>query len=203
MEIDSLMKQNKISEFKPIPLRCNCDEMVMKIRGYNYYVSSHGIVFNKRMKKITTYIDGRGYRKVTLSKNGQSDIKHIYELVAEAFIENVDNEPYIIHIDMNKKNNRMDNLKYSSTMENYLIKPKNNKLKPNNKSGYTGVSLISSSGKWRAAIKRNGKSMYKGHFKDKEDAIAAVKEAEAEYIKTQNLNFESLQNYKFNFLIKA
>lgn len=62
----------------------------------------------------------RGYKRVTLSKNGKVEKLSIHRLVAKAFIPNPDNKPHINHIDGDKKNNILSNLEWCTQSENML-----------------------------------------------------------------------------------
>lgn len=53
----------------------------------------------------------------------------------------------------------------------------------NNTSGVTGVTWDSSRGKWTAQIVFQGRRIYLGRYANKEEAIAARKEAEEKYFK--------------------
>ncbi|MBM4762694.1 AP2 domain-containing protein [Bacillus sp. B15-48] len=57
------------------------------------------------------------------------------------------------------------------------------KLHFNNKTGYTGVRWAKQSNKWHAYIGFRGKQISLGYYSNKEDAIAARKEAEEKYHK--------------------
>lgn len=61
---------------------------------------------------------GNPYLHVMLSKHSKCTPRKIHRLVAEAFIPNPDKLPCIDHIDCNKKNNRVDNLRWCSYAEN-------------------------------------------------------------------------------------
>ena len=72
----------------------------------------------------------------------------------------------IDHIDRNKLNNKIENLKDSSKSENAL----NSK-----RSEEGGVSWVESRKKWRAYIKRNYKQIFLGYYSIKDHALIAVK----------------------------
>lgn len=88
----------------------------------NYSVSSLGRV--KRLKSSGYSImlkpidDGKGYRKVHLFKEGKSKLYLIHRLVAQAFIPNPDNLPYINHKDEDRANNRVENLEWCTAQYN-------------------------------------------------------------------------------------
>lgn len=81
------------------------------------------------------------------------------------------------HIDKNELNNRRENLRPCTHQQNDF----NRGLYKNNKSGITGVSWKNKERVWTAAICHNGKSIYLGCFKNKDDAIVARLRAEAEH----------------------
>lgn len=79
----------------------------------------------------------------------------------------------IDHIDKDKTNNRIENLRARTSSQN----KGNIGLLRNNRSGYKGVSLNSRSGKWHAQIKIHGKQTYLGRFDTPEGAALRYNEA--------------------------
>lgn len=69
-----------------------------------------------RILSPTTY--PKGYKKVTLRKNNISKSFFIHRLVAEAFIPNPNNYPYVNHKDENPSNNHSDNLEWCTNEYN-------------------------------------------------------------------------------------
>jgi len=61
------------------------------------------------------------------------------------------------------------------------INLRNQKLRKTNSSGVCGVYWHKGCGKWYACIHVNYKNKHLGYFVNKEDAIAARKQAEFEY----------------------
>ena len=89
-----------------------------------YEVSSLGQVRrihkdNRSSKyKVLSQDTLKGYKKVTLFKNGIGYKKQVHRLVAEAFIPNPLNLEQINHKDENPSNNNVDNLEWCSRIYN-------------------------------------------------------------------------------------
>lgn len=95
--------------------------------GYEglYKISSHGKVksYHARYKKpriLKTSMTTTGYRKVELVKNKVKKSRKIHRLVAEAFIPNEENKPYVNHLDSNPLNNNVNNLEWCTQKENMV-----------------------------------------------------------------------------------
>lgn len=82
------------------------------------------------------------------------------------------------HINGNKKDNRLCNLRICNKSQNAY----NSKINTNNTSGHTGVYFRKDTQKWVATIKNNNRNISLGCFKDKSDAIKAREEAEKRII---------------------
>lgn len=84
---------------------------------------------------------------------------------------------YADHIDRDKKNNRISNLREVSNLEN----SRNATLGKNNTSGHFGVCWHSRGKFWTATICVDYRGIYLGSFPTKDEAIAARKAAELKY----------------------
>jgi len=96
-----------------------------KINGFNYYVSSDGEIRNYNGIHLKQHIQN-GYKRLTLIKNGKQHKLYVHRIIAEAFIENPLNKPFIDHINRIKTDNRIENLRWCSCSENNLNKGKEN-----------------------------------------------------------------------------
>lgn len=80
-----------------------------------YQVSNFGKVKSKR--KILIPAKGE-YLKVSLSKNGTQKTRYIHRLVAETFLDNKSNLPFVNHKDENRYNNNVNNLEWCTNKYN-------------------------------------------------------------------------------------
>jgi len=141
----------------------------------NYEVSISGSVRNVKTKRILKpYIRGIGYYCVKLLKNNICKNLPIHRLVANAFLPNVENKECVDHIDSNKLNNTISNLRWCSNQENSF----NRQLSSNNTSTIKGVRFENN--KWRAQICFNYKKIHIGYFDSLEDAKQARQKKAAE-----------------------
>ncbi|MBQ7706039.1 MAG: HNH endonuclease [Selenomonadaceae bacterium] len=76
----------------------------------------------ERLKKdegtiLPQQINEKGNPTVTLEKDGESKVFEVKYLIAETFVPNPDNKPFVIHKNGNKQDNRADNLEWSDVDE--------------------------------------------------------------------------------------
>lgn len=81
-------------------------------------VNEEGQVRNDETGKFLKGTILHTYRYINFRWNGKQKNKSVHRLVAEAFLPNPDNLPCVHHIDGNRLNNRLDNLKWVSEQEN-------------------------------------------------------------------------------------
>ena len=115
----------------------------------NYIIHSNGTVYGKKNNKLVTqYVNKKGYMTVMLYR-GKEKRKNwkVHRLVAEAFISNDECKLCVDHIDRNKRNNDISNLRWATHSEN-----NNNKgMYKSNKSGHTNISYDKTKKKWTYA----------------------------------------------------
>ena len=90
--------------------------------GYEglYEVSSCGQIKSLRKGALLTPHKINGYYVVRLCKNGKMKNHKVHRLVAIAFIPNPENKAFVDHIDTNRSNNRVENLRWVTASENSL-----------------------------------------------------------------------------------
>lgn len=113
--IDNL-RWNTYTKYLREQYKCNWKSII----GYNnYYVSDTGIVWSAYSTNIIKQRIVSGYNSVNIGYP-KSMFKHVHRLVAMAFIPNPLNLPVVNHKDLDKFNNRLDNLDWVSSSENRI-----------------------------------------------------------------------------------
>ena len=111
-------------------------------------------------------VSNRGYVVVQLNRKRYLAHRIIWLLVYGKMPIMVD------HIDGNKQNNRIENLREVDNTLNHW----NERRRSTNKSGHKGVWWHKQSKRWEAACRANGKQVTIGRFERIEDAVEAVKQ---------------------------
>ena len=136
-----------------------------------YYISKCGKVFStKRNRLLSTHITRNGYERVSLSFNNKSYKFFVHQLVVSAYIGErpvgQGSETHIDHIDANKKNNHVSNLRIINRRDN--VTKEMPKLLGANQNR---------SGKYMAQIRVNGWLQYLGSYDTPEQAHSRYKVA--------------------------
>jgi hypothetical protein len=84
------------------------------------------------------------------------------------------------HINRDKLDNAITNLRYATPYENSLNK---GKIQRPTSSQYKGVYLDKKTGKWRAMIQYNRTKYYLGSFSEEKDAALAYNQKATEFFK--------------------
>lgn len=148
----------------------------------NIYSSSMTRVLNKEAGSLCT----NGYRKIKFQKKYYLAHRIIWKI-------NTGNDPlYIDHINKNRSDNKISNLRSVTFLENN----QNKKLSHNNKSGFYGVSFCNRMKKWKSGISLNKKNIHLGYFENKYDAIKSRK-------KPKEIYFTIKATEQFNLLLES
>jgi HNH endonuclease/NUMOD4 motif len=102
------------------------DEEWKQIEGFpNYEVSSEGRIRGGRWGNILKgTVDNDGYHRHNLYADKDTPcLLGLHRIVASAFIPNPDNKLHIDHINRDKSDNRVCNLRWATPQENELNKP--------------------------------------------------------------------------------
>jgi hypothetical protein len=87
----------------------------------NYRVSNTGFIKNSVTNKILKTTKTRqGYMCFAMWHNGSNKTVRVHRLVAEIYLENIDNKPIVNHIDGNPSNNHVSNLEWATIRENIV-----------------------------------------------------------------------------------
>jgi hypothetical protein len=143
------------------------------IKNYeNYMVSDLGRVFSiKRNKFLKLRINKEGYYYVILCKYGIVKYFTVHRLVGLHFLKNPENKGCIDHINNNKLDNTINNLRFATLKEN----SQNAKISKKNTSGIKGISFDKKRNKYCAYITIDNKYKYIGCFTTLEQATIARK----------------------------
>jgi len=78
----------------------------------NYGITRDGKIYSHLRNRFLTPKDHDGYTRYYLSNGKSIKAIMIHKLLAEVFIPNPDNKKFVYHINKNKKDNRVENLKW-------------------------------------------------------------------------------------------
>lgn len=170
---------NDISDFVPIK------------NFETYAINKKGEVLDLRSKKIMKLypnINGGGYLQVALiNENGYAS-QRVHRLVAEAFIPLIEGKNQVDHIDRNRLNNNVDNLRWVDIYEQYENKGVQERSKTQRK--YIILENVKTkknpNPSWRITI-RNSKCNYKKRFEYATHTIDDVVKIRNEVLRQHNI----------------
>tara|TARA_R110002012_G_scaffold318308_1_gene536377 strand:+ start:22505 stop:23146 length:642 start_codon:yes stop_codon:yes gene_type:complete len=120
---------------------------------------------------IATYNHTGGYENICINTKNYLAHRIIYMYMTGKMPE------YIDHINHNRKDNKWSNLRNVTHLENNT----NTSLSKNSSSNYNGISLIKSTGKYRAYINKDYNQIHLGVFNTIEEAKKVRDKANKEH----------------------
>lgn len=111
------------------------EEIWKDIEGFEGYYQVSNLGRIRSLDRVVVFVDGRsrlfqgiiksqgyncntGYMSVNLARDSKTYPKDVHRLVAKAFIPNHNNLPCVDHINCNKTDNRAENLRWCTHLQN-------------------------------------------------------------------------------------
>jgi hypothetical protein len=179
------------------------NEVWKDIRGFEglYMVSNLGrvrsLTFKGRRRDhiLKPGITQFGYHNVILMRDGVRNNAIVHRVVAQAFIDNPQNLPWVDHIDGVRCHNNASNLRWCSASQNQQNRGRTSVWRGRTTSTtYKGVSYRKRGNcvQWTAAITYNKKQHHIGSYRTAEDAARAYDAVALEkFGRFARLNFPS------------
>lgn len=136
----------------------------------DYGVDENGVLYSIRYsKKLKGTVGSHGYLQLSTFKNSKRKAYLVHRLVWNAFVGEIPAGFELDHIDRNRTNNALSNLRLVTHQQNCF----NLSVK--------GYFWNKEHKKWRAYIALNGKQTHLGYFEKETDARAAYLAAKEVY----------------------
>ena len=161
----------------------NDNEMFLDVEGYEglYSVSNFGRVYSHQRggRFLKPAPDINFYLIVVLYKDKTPKTNRVHALVGNAFIGKRENEITFDHIDRNRQNNRVDNIRLATKSEQQI----NKNIQHNNKTGEKNISERSD-GYYQVKIQRNGKIVFRKCLRMDKFSLSDAVKVRDEYLAT-------------------
>ena len=83
-----------------------------------FYITENGMLYREDTKHWYKPVESGGYLSYYLKWKNKTYPKRIHRLLAEYYIPNPENKPFVHHKDHNRLNNSLDNLEWATISEN-------------------------------------------------------------------------------------
>ena len=138
-----------------------------------YEVNREGEIFNKKCNRQLFGTLHNGYIIVNILNDftGKSQRRFVHRIVAETFLENSNEFEQIDHIDNNRRNNNVQNLRWCSHSQNLTNRESFSISKDTNKpeKKFKFVSWNKRGNIWKGCVSVNGKSVHIGYSDNDEE----------------------------------
>ena len=152
------------------------------VEEWQLYATREGNIYKKRLyangaeKFIKIgYMHSDGYLRFEVRNNGTRLRGFVHVFIAKTFIPNPDEKPFVDHINGDRSDNRLNNLRWCTRQGNR----RNRKKIEGTSSKYIGVSQRNNN--WRSRIHVNNIEIYLGSFSSEKDAAKIYNEAARKY----------------------
>lgn len=125
-----------------------------------------------RIGAVAGHVERNGYRRIRLDR-----VNFLAHRLAIFYVSGAWPRADVDHINGQRDDNRLSNLREAEKFENQQNRP----MDPKNTSGFPGVSVSKRDGKFRADIQLQGKHVFLGLFDLAVDASDAYRTAKAKY----------------------
>jgi hypothetical protein len=122
------------------------------------------LYWKKRNNKRAGCVNGENYRHIVINKKLYKEHRLIFMMFHGYMPEFID------HIDNNRLNNKIENLRQATKQQNAW----NRQINKNNKSGVKGVSWCKLTKKWKVQGRVDKKVVYLGVYQTLEEAAKAI-----------------------------
>jgi len=151
--------------------------LLFEIDGFpDYFVGVDLNIYSgkrDKIKKLKTHINVYGYYLVSFSKDGKVYTKLVHRLIADMFIPNSDIFTEVDHINHNRLDNRLENLRWVTRSDN----GRNQGMSKRNTSGEQGICFHKRDNSWRAQWNDN-----QGKIKEKSFSIKKYGDTQAKQL---------------------
>lgn len=130
----------------------------------DYQIDLYGNVYSVRRGIILKPCINKGYHHVVIRRDGKSYKTPIHRLLYQTFVGELIPGMHIDHIDHNRSNNSLSNLRQISHRANSSHRKKKHTSK------YVGVCWVSKVKKWKAQIAIDGRNIFLGQGASEYDA---------------------------------
>lgn len=83
-----------------------------------YEVSDEGEIRNVETGRVLKQRDSNGYRTCYITRDGRTSCYMVHRVVAKAFVPMIEGKNVVDHIDRDKTNNTVQNLRWTDTSQN-------------------------------------------------------------------------------------